>query len=413
MIDTLLEKIKSKISRENKIKINVFLCRINNFFCDFFPMRDEIILESYPDLACNTYELYRYMIEKEVHERHHIIWLVNEPEKYKDYSIENIEFIRFYPQNKRERRKLYIRCNRARMIITCNRHVMKRKVSKKQINVYIEHGSPLKEVKWVFTGFSCGYMIIQSSFFTESSLYLYGKGIESIVPLGFPRNDQLFREYDSINKIYKDVKKFTKILIWVPTFRKHFSHKRVDCDSNFPFGIPILYTKEDVARVNQFLIDRNMLIILKPHPAQDLAAISELECSNIRVLYNEWMLKYGVQTNELLAQTDAMIGDYSGIYYDYLLLDKPIGITLDDYEEYRNQAGMVFKNPLDILVGRYIYNVEDLMGFLREVYEGEDLLLEQRKKIKELTNVKPYNESTRRVFNFIDEKYSSIWKEKL
>ena len=99
----------------------------------------------------------------------------------------------------------------------------------------------------------------------------------------------------------------------------------------------ILYSPEDVLDLNGFLAEKRVLLVFKPHPAQDLSVMKDLNCSNIRFIYNDYMLGRGIQTNELLAQTDALITDYSGIYYDYLLTDKPIGVTLDDYEDYKQQ----------------------------------------------------------------------------
>ena len=42
-----------------------------------------------------------------------------------------------------------------------------------------------------------------------------------------------------------------------------------------------------------------------------------------------------VQLYETLSFVDALITDYSSVAIDYLLMDRPIAFTLDDYEKYR------------------------------------------------------------------------------
>lgn len=128
--------------------------------------------------------------------------------------------------------------------------------------------------------------------------------------------------------------------------------------------------------------------------------------SSIKVLYNDEMLTKRIQTNELLEQTDAMITDYSGIYYDYLLLGRPVGITLDDFQAYRDQKGFVFEDPLSVLQGRRIYNTDDFVHFIEEVAIGIDEYKEDRAKANSLVNKSMNGESAKRVVDFIASQLS-------
>lgn len=393
--------IKKILGRNNSNQIARIKFYVNNFFCSLLPMNNEIILESHPDLSCNTYEIFKFLLDKGVNEDYCIVWRVNDPTKYCNYGVKNVEFIPILPKTLRDKVKCYVRCNRAKISISCNRHLQRYKVSQKQLNIYIVHGSMLKAVNTII---SCQYQLNQSPFFEPYVQKYKGLKPEQLVSLGLPRNDQLFREHHGLSAIYSDLSSFDKVIAWVPTFRKHMNKERVDCDFDFPLGVPIIYTVEEAVRLNKFLVDNRILIVLKPHPAQDMSILKDMGCSNIRILTNEQMDAVNMQTNEFLSQTDAMIGDYSGIYYDYLLLDKPIAITLDDYEEYKKQFGFVFENALDILKGEYIHCVDDLYGFLNNLINGNDVMKAEREKIKKLTNVSPYDQSTKRVFEFISSK---------
>lgn len=390
--------------------------KLLNFICAFLPMNNEIILESHPDLTCNTWPLFQFMLKKKLNENIRITWLVNKPEQYeKMYNdLLNISFIEIRPNGFIKRLKKYIRCNRARCIITSNRHVSKNVVGKEQVNIYLDHGSPLKDCKDIFESinFSCDYYISQGPLFTETIMEQYNLDKTQVVCLGLPRNDELFTNKNNKEFLYDDINDFNKIIIWVPTFREHKNKKRVDVDSHFPFGIPILYTENDLRLLNDYLLKRKVLLIIKPHPAQDLSVLKDFNNSNIRFLYNSDLEKYDIQTNELLAQTDAMISDYSSIYWDYLLLERPIGITLDDYEPYKEQFGFAFENPLDVLVGVYIYNIHDLISFIEQVVQNKDVKKTQRKVLLKKAQIEPINESTKRVYEFVVKKLTEKYNRR-
>lgn len=403
----MLKKIlKNRLSDKKREKLSNAKYFIANFICDFFPMNDEIILESYPDLTCNTYELYRYMIKMKLNEKVKIVWLVDNKNDYKNFKTNNVFFMNINPNNLIERVQNYYKCNRAIVLITSNRHYGRQKTSKKQVNIYLDHGSHLKKLSDK-TGrkiISCDYLICQSSFFMPYHLSQYVIEKEKIIITGLPRNDQLFFKNNSLYKLYKDRSLFEKIILWVPTFRSHMNGNRIDCVSDFPLGIPILYSIDDTTQVNKCLIENNTLLIIKPHPSQNLDIIKDLNYSNIRFLYNTDLINESIQLNELLEQMDGMITDYSSIYYDFLLLDRPIGITLDDYEKYKEQKGFVFEQPLEILKGEYIYNCKDLLSFITNLKNNIDKSYEERKLIKYKINDFIDNNSSKRVYDFMISK---------
>lgn len=403
MKDSLKKKILKKLFDKNQIyKLRRIKFYIPNLLCSFFSLNNEIIMESHPDLTCNTFELFRFIMKKGLNKEWKVTWLVSNPEKFK--SQNNVDFIEIEPKTITGKIKKYFRCNRAKVLINCNRHYELNKTNKQQLNIYIVHGSPFKWVHPREGGLMCTYVVSQSSFFNKALIDMFEIKESQIINTGFPRNDQLFRHDADMKKIITDYYKYNKVFVWVPTFRKHKNGVRIDCDHFFPFGLPLLYTKEDIIKLNNCLVKFNALVIVKPHPAQDLRVIKDLNSSNIRFLSNEELLNADIQTNEFLAETDAMIGDYSGIYYDYLLLDKPIGISLDDFEEYKAQMGIVFDNPLDVLKGYYLYNINDLLDYVEMVCKGVDPKLLEREKIKYLTNETTKANATERLYCFVDQQ---------
>ena len=140
----------------NKIKsfFRLLVIHILNFFCSFFKIKKQIVLESFPDFSCNTYAIYEHFIKKGLNNKIKIYWLVDEIcEKQK--MPENVFLISRRAKGLFAKLKLYFFLNRSACIICCNRHIQKYKVSKKQLNIYIEHGSPLKDCSKFYTKFSC------------------------------------------------------------------------------------------------------------------------------------------------------------------------------------------------------------------------------------------------------------------
>lgn len=387
--------------------------RILNLILSVIPMKDIIIFESNPDFACNSYEIYKYIKKNNLFPKFRMLWLVNSIKKEKNAQNNDAECISLVPRNIKERIHNFILCNRAKIIIDCNRHYPHYKTSPKQLNIYLDHGMPLKWMGNIFKKpieLSCSYIVSQSAFFVEKLKEEYELRDEQIYIGGVPRNDQFFSENIPLDTLFPDYKLYKHIVIWVPTFRQIPSTGRVDCISSQPLGLPILYSKEDIDNLESKLEELNILLIIKPHPVQDLSILKDVNYSNLRILYNEEMLENGIQTNELLKQCDAMITDYSGIYYDYLLTDRPIAITLDDYEEYRKQKGFMYDNPLDILKGYYIYNINDLFCFLQSLNDKVDLYYDERQIIKKMIYDKVDGNSTQRVCEFIVKSYNSIWQ---
>ena len=75
-----------------KVKYGMF-----NLLCSIFPMNDEIILESHPDMTCNSYALYQYMLKRGLNQKYKLTWLVRDMEKYSDYHVDNVEFLALEP----------------------------------------------------------------------------------------------------------------------------------------------------------------------------------------------------------------------------------------------------------------------------------------------------------------------------
>ena len=81
-----------------------------------------------------------------------------------------------------------------------------------------------------------------------------------------------------------------------------------------------------------------------------------------------------------------MITDYSSVFLDYYLLDRPVAFTINDYEEYKEKRGFVFDDIKSLMAGPTISNLEELLKFLLSVMNFEDEFYIERNKVNSIVN---------------------------
>ena len=378
------------------------------FQSSWYPNK-KILLESRPDMSCQTYPVFRYMLKEHLNDEYKLIWLVKDKREFKDVHIKNVRFVNYDTKNKWERfKRLYLICT-SRAMLYANKYIGK--IFPNQLYVYLMHGacikSRLKHTREdeVNESDAC---ITLSPFLLEYDIVEEHIPRENFIITGYPRNDFLFLEENYVEKVFVG-SCYKKVILWMPTFRKT-SCGRTDSQFDMPLGIPCLYSEEDCIKVNEELKKQNMLLVLKPHPAQDVSLIKSIDLSNFIIIYDKDLKEKGVQLYQFVGSTDALITDYSSIYYDYLLTQKKIGITTDDFDAYSEDTGFVFDNVFDILVGKYMNNADEFVEFVRYVASEEDELLEKRNEVSELVHAHHDNKSTERVYNYIIDELNKRYK---
>lgn len=192
-----------------------------------------------------------------------------------------------------------------------------------------------------------------------------------------------------------------KVVIWYPTYRQHKNHSTKE---NYvdAISIPFIHDVTFAREINQLAAKYGILLVVKPHPVQDLSKIQALDLDNIKFIYDSFFSSHGISAYEFLAKTDALITDYSSVFFDYLLTGKPIGLAQEDYELYRDRIG--FAIDMDIMRGcsTMLNTIDDFELFFRNISSGNDPLKEKREEIKQLTNQYTDGCSTKRVVDWLE-----------
>ena len=187
---------------------------------------------------------------------------------------------------------------------------------------------------------------------------------------------------------------YNHYIVWMPTFRvtKKFQDG-IDSELGLSF-----VTVDNISRLNDCLRDRNILLILKLHPwsAQKVDSISY---SNIVNLHQS-EIPVNITLYQLLSETDALITDYSSVYIDYTLIDKPIAFVYDDIDEYRRTRGFSFEPVEQYMPGEHIRDFNSLLEWV-EHFE-DDKFKEMRRELANMFHVYHDANSTERVLKEIN-----------
>lgn len=348
-----------------------------------------IVFESVPDYSDNTLAVYNEMIKRGMNKKYTLVWLCKNKWDYD--NNENVIFVTstFWK---------YIYSYSAKCVICCNKFLPSHHIRQKSL--YLTHGEPIKRLKDYYAPQNIDYVIGLSSQLNKVMAKELRLPEHKFYVTGFPRNDNLFNPNNkrNVRKLFGG--KYYKIIMWLPTFRQHKKHDVDKCTSS---PLPVIHNKEAAIGINDFLRKTNILIILKPHFAQDLSYIQDNHLSNLLFIDDSFFKENNINLYELLGGCDALITDYSSVYYDYLLCNKPIAVMWEDIEEYQKNRGFA----LDVnyyTKGAYkIYKFEDFKSFLEKIGKGEDPLKEQRYKINQIVNQHQDAYSAKRVVDFVED----------
>ena len=192
--------------------------------------------------------------------------------------------------------------------------------------------------------------------------------------LGYPRNEIMVwnnskradfilkYEPSETREILLRIQKFRKTFIYMPTWRE--SQKNIFIQ-NF-----------DLRELNQLMVQKNSLFILKPHSNTTISGDINATYSNL------FLMKNTVDIYPLLSYTDVLITDYSSVLYDYLLLEnKEIILYLYDFEKYVNVRD--FNYPfIENVVGKIVTTFGQLTESIKAENYQTDRIQKQELKNK-------------------------------
>lgn len=233
---------------------------------------------------------------------------------------------------------------------------------------------------------SCRYKLIISPSREVSNVLVSASLNKNVKITGYPRNDVFFNEnliFENYNKKF-NFNTYKKIIFYCPTFRDKY-------DAVKPFSDNFL------RRLNLYLKENNYLFLVKKHPYERKIDIPD-NLSNVIDISGKVE-----EIQELLIYTDILITDYSSVFFDFVLLDRPIIYYSYDYDKYLKECRGMYYDYYKEIPGPFAKREEDLIGLIKNanVWFNDKKYQLQYKKFRDKFNYYQDGKSCERLLKAI------------
>lgn len=342
---------------------------------------DLMVFISNPDFADNSRGLWEYVVKNT---NYRTFWIIRDEKMYELLVKNGIQCALMDS----ELAKTTIA--RAHYLITSSFDLAYEK-KLGQIHVAAWHGFPLKVIGFFDSATSnhkefesLKVITTQTDLITATSRlsHLTLSGMFAVDPrkvkeTGYPRNDIMFWS-DAESELQKlidiDVRK-CKLFFYLPTMRKGLKEEGEHFEKNI-----FNYSDYDVKVLDEFLEKNNAYIVAKVHFADnEMYKSGDFQLpERLIFLDTESMNEHMCTIYHIMNAFDALITDYSSIYVDYMLLDKPIIFSCPDMDKYKKDRGFIVDDPTLLMPGAIVKTQKELLEHLKKVVEEKDEYKEVR-----------------------------------
>lgn len=252
---------------------------------------------------------------------------------------------------------------------------------------------------YLYSAVTFDKILISSEFVKQSYMSALRISNGAMMILGQPRNDVLDINYILNKKFFPELEylklirdKSKAVISWLPTHRGG--------DSNNILNLLYNYAFED-DDFEKLLDEFNALFIIKSHFLEMESLKSQMEGKKRIIVYDS------VDPYPLLRFTDILITDYSSVYFDFLLLNKPIIFTPFDYDNYQKNGTSFYYDYEEVTPGAKCYNWHQVIEELKSLLQRNDLCdkdyyYKKRIEVRDLFNYHKRDFSKRIVDKILD-----------
>lgn len=380
-MNNLVQRITEKIGRD---VITAFTRR----------RKDRIICVKESASGSNTYALWK-LANEEIKRKYDIIL-------YQDHGTNGVtNFV-----------KKYKLLSSSQIIITTHASY---KPSRKHIHMQLWHGALVKK-NGVMEQQGDGPLVPPKSWLRADYIMSYSETYNTFmnacmitdprkyVITGAPRNDFLFLSDGFANmwSVFGDEINGHQLLFFMPTFRDFYGHNLGNKEQGNPFG----FADFSLPHFDRFLHENKFKLVFKPHPHEEqkvLEYLGHYESKNILLLRNQDLTNNKLDLYELINASSMLITDYSSIYFDYLLLDKPMIFIPIDIDSFSQNRGFLVESYDHWAPGPKVYDQESLQSTIIRCLEDPDCDKPQRACMTDLHHRFKDGNSAQRLWDFITE----------
>lgn len=317
-----------------------------------------------------------------------------------EYKDKNVVCVKPYSLS-----SLWHYCRSSR--IFCDNGIYGFTFTEKQKLIFLTHGMTVKKYGYYIPEYfseresygcmphrAASIVIATSEIFVEVNSKAMGVPKSDVIVTGLPRNDFLFNNVESalFMRLCSNHKKY---ILWMPTYRRSNIAKDGENGADYELGLPLI-DSSNINAFDDFLNNLNVLLVIKRHTLQNASNSDLGEFRNIRFVDSDDIVNSNEPLYSFIKEFDALITDYSSVFYDFLLLDRPICNIVDDIKEYQGNRGLVFDNPEEKMAS-IVKNFDQLLAFISNVSKDIDPDINKRHNLDLLFNKFHDNKNSLRV----------------
>ena len=233
---------------------------------------------------------------------------------------------------------------------------------------------------------SCKYKLILSTSKDVSNILTKASLNKNVKLVGYPRNDVFF----NTNLIFENYKEklnlgiYRKVILYCPTFRDNYESVKPFSDEFFKYLNSYLKKNGDIFLIKKHQFEKNINIPNNLSNIKDVSSAVE-------------------DVQELLTFTDILITDYSSVFFDFVLLDRPIIYYSYDFEEYLENCRGMYYDYYKEMPGPFAKNENELLDLIETAdkwFNDEEYQIKY-KKFKDKFNYYQDGKSSERLFQLI------------
>ena len=344
------------------------IIRIVNRICyRFIPCDEKTVLfisfhgRGYSD---NPKALYEYMQEHPEYKEFRCIWAIKH-HKSKNLKIEGAKIIEYFSIS-----YFFYLARSKYWIVNCK---LPSYVLKKKEQVYLQtwHGTPLKRLahdilleegttfyrsqmsaEEMYATYDndvkkYNYMISPNAFCTKVFQSAFQIDKERLIETGYPRCDILVNTKEDEILAWK--KKYgipldKKVILYAPTWRDNSYTTK-----GYTFSLQV-----DFAKWKEVL-SKEYVVIFKPH----YLIVNQFDIDAYQGFVYE--IPATMDISELYLMSDLLITDYSSVFFDYAILNRPIYFYMFDLESYAQELRGFYFDIHETLPGDILQREADLL----------------------------------------------------
>jgi CDP-glycerol glycerophosphotransferase (TagB/SpsB family) len=182
---------------------------------------------------------------------------------------------------------------------------------------------------------------------------VFGIDKEKVKVTGLPRYEFLFESFEitkEIEKKLQEIKQNKSLVLYAPTLREKIKDPLEQI------------TQDEWEKIDSFAKENDIVFAVRSHYYEQHSFNETVEKFDNIVLLNH---RDFFETNTILKHTDLLISDFSSIWIDYLLLNRPIIGFAKDFEHFmENERGFLYDFD-STFPGKFAKSVDEMLEFIK------------------------------------------------